>query len=221
MKKLLFLFILLTQVAAAQSPVYKDTTSGKYDVLTPPVIEPVYGWTAYIEFLDQLKFVAAQSPVYKDTTFGKFGVVHPITAEPITEFEYDWAAPVYLNDTLVRVRKAGLTGIISINGRVAVPVEFDNIQDALAGAEYGIVSVAKGGHWGLWDAKKGRSVLPLEFEYVRAIYPDLLVGRRNGSSFLEFFDENAQKLFERVGSAAGPSFAPHTIQIMVNNGELQ
>ncbi len=179
MQKLLFLLLLLTQVAAAQSPVYKDASSGKY------------------------------------------GVVHPLTAEPITDPEYDWAAPVYLNDTLVRVRKAGLTGIISITGRRAVPLEFDNIQEAQAGAEYGIVSVAKGGLWGLWDAKKGRSLLPQEFEYVRAIYPDLLVARRKGSSILEFYDEKAHKLFEKVGSAAGPSFAPHTIQIIVKNGELQ
>ncbi|HLP96063.1 MAG TPA: WG repeat-containing protein [Saprospiraceae bacterium] len=222
MKKLLFLFILLTQVAAAQSPVYKDTTSGKYGVVIPPVMESMYDFMDYYEVFNRLsKFVTAQSPVYKDSTSEKFGVVHPITAEPITEFEYDWAAPVYLNDTLVWVRKAGLTGIISVNGRVVVPVEFDNIQDVLAGAEYGIVSVAKGGLWGLWDAKKGHSVLPLEFEYVRAIYPDLLVGRRKGSSFLEFFDENAQKLFERVGSAAGPIYAPNLVQIMNKDGELQ
>jgi hypothetical protein len=41
MKKLLFLFILLTQVAAAQSPVYKDTTFGKFGVVHPITAEPI------------------------------------------------------------------------------------------------------------------------------------------------------------------------------------
>jgi hypothetical protein len=179
MHKLLFCFLLLSQVAVAQSPVYKDAASGKY------------------------------------------GVVHPYTAEPITAPDYDWAAPVYLNDTLVRVRKAGLTGIFSITSRMAVPVDFDNIQEAQAGAECGIVSVAKGELRGLWDAKKGSLLLPLEFEYVRAVYPDLLVGRRKGSSILEFYNEKAQKVFETEGSAAGPSFAPVTVQVMIKHGELR
>lgn len=170
-----------------------------------------------ILFLDH--FATAQTPVWQDISTKKLGIYNTFTNEPIWPARFDYANPIYLHDSLLLVKKNGRSGVVSTSGRTVVPLDFDEIQDVKSGEEHGILAVLKNGNRGLWSVKTGRQILPIEFEFARAIFPDLIATRRKDSHILEFLDKNAQKMFETAGETASPGFDETCIEITGTAGE--
>lgn len=162
---------------------------------------------------------SAQSPIWRDYTTNKYGIFNPHTREPIVFPTYDMATDISQTDTLVILGSGRFCGVTSISGRTVIPLKFATVQTTNTGAEYGFFVVSKDGRQGLWNTHAGTEALPMEFEYTRAIYPDLLVGKRPGSLLLEFYDEKSQKRFETEGSTAWPGFDANTIEIISKSGE--
>lgn len=158
--------------------------------------------------------VDAQTPVWMEFSSKKWGVCEPITGAPATAAIFDEARATYQVDTLARVKKNGRAGIYASSGRIVIPVRYDEVfDDFQTGIKIGFAGAQLGGQRGLWNIKTGLQVLPLEFEYVRAIWPDILVARRKGSKTLEFFDQNGQKKFEAPGHTAWPGYDDTTIEV--------
>lgn len=170
-------------------------------------------------FLLGLPVLAAAQPVYKDYRTQKFGIYDPVTSEPITANDFDKATDILGHDTLATVEKNGRVGVISVAGRTVVPLAFDKIDAESSYLEYVFITVWRGGNCGKWNLNTGLSVLPTEFEFVKAIFPNMLAARRNGTENLEFFDEKGQKLFETVGKTASPLFDGSAIEVQNAAGE--
>lgn len=159
------------------------------------------------------KLVFAQAHLTQSRAH-KFAISSPFNHEYVTEQIFDEAKLCYNADTLVKVKMAGRAGLISATGRTVVPLEFDLIDDgAQTGMPIGVVGAKKGDIFSLWNVREGRKMVEGDFDWARAIYPDLLVGRRIGRMELEFFDEKGQKLFTLPGKTAWPGFDEASIKV--------
>jgi len=69
-----------------------------------------------------LNFLGCQSP----TTDKKTNDVPPITSES-WKANYDWVEPIYGNSA-VKVRKNHKFGLVDHNGKVLIPVEYEDIE---------------------------------------------------------------------------------------------
>jgi hypothetical protein len=77
-------------------------------------------------------------------------------------------------DGFFQVKKDGKLGLITYNGRVVLPIEFDKISP-MRNAKRLIVS--KNGLFGLYDLETGREILPIQLKHIS---PNALVGDRKG-----------------------------------------
>jgi hypothetical protein len=172
-----------------------------------------------IFFALALPVFALAQPVYTDFKTQKKGIYDPVTSEPITANEFDNATVIPAHDTLATVEKNGRVGVLSVSGRTVVPLDFDKIDASSIYYEPIFITVWHGEKCGKWNLKTGRSVLPMEFEFVRGISPNLLAARRKGTETLDFFDEKGQKQFEMAGQTAKPLFDGSAIEVQNAAGE--
>lgn len=158
--------------------------------------------------------LSAQYGVETDPLTGKKGLVDPIDGRKVIPFEFDDIQP-WAGDTLVTVTKGKLRGLYGEkSGRLLIPVAYDEIDVSWqAGSKLGYAGVKKAGKLGLYNFK-GKQVLPLQYEYVRAVFADLLVARMAGDTVLQFFDAAGKPIFKTPGNTAWPGFDDHTTEII-------
>lgn len=155
----------------------------------------------------------AQLEVTTDAKTGKKGLEDPLMGLTILPAVYD-NVQVWLGDTLITVTKGQLKGVFSASGNTIIPIRYDAVDLSWqAGSKLGFAAVQLGGKLGLYHLK-GRLILPLRYEYARAIHPNLLVAKLPGDSLLIFFDAKGQELFKALGHTAWPGFNTHSIEII-------
>ncbi|MBK7408968.1 MAG: WG repeat-containing protein [Saprospirales bacterium] len=68
--------------------------------------------------------------------------------------------------------------------------------------------------WGLYKLE-GELVLPIRYEYVRAIHPDLLAARApENDTLLHFFNGKGEVLFQTAGLKGEPGFNENTVEVI-------
>lgn len=153
------------------------------------------------------------------TREGKYFLRSSFNHDMVTEAIFDNAKLVDNADTLVRVERNGRAGLISATGRTVVPLEYDQIYDAVPnGLSAGYVGAKRGQKFSLWHIQSGKKIIEGPYEYARAVWPDLLAARKTGSSVLDFFNEKGEKLFTLPGLSAWPVFDQNTFSIISEGG---
>ncbi|MBL7783609.1 MAG: TonB family protein [Saprospiraceae bacterium] len=149
--------------------------------------------------------VIAQSR-FQDPATGKWGYQDRewnIIAPAI----YDEVQPNF--DTIMAVKKDGKMGAIDEKGRYRIPLIYEKIEPNLPGfpSQYGYAAVTRNykmpNTWGMVDGR-GKVILPEKFRYVRAITPQLLVGKVDVDSFYQFYDLRGRLLYKIVGRRLSP-----------------
>lgn len=101
-----------------------------------------------------------------------------------------------------------------VDGSVVIPFEYDEIDIGWQNSVMGYVAVEKEKLWGLYKLESGL-VLPIQYEYVRALHPDLLTARApENDTLLHFFNGKGEALFQAAGQTAEPGFNENTVQII-------
>jgi len=144
----------------------------------------------------------------------KKGLVDPEDGRKIIPFEFEDVQPWY-GDTLVTVTKGKLKGLYGgKSGQLILPVSFDEIDLSWqTGNKLGYAGVKKDGKLGLF-LFNGKQVLLIQYDYVRAVFADLLVAREPGDTVLQFFDASGKPIFKSAGSTAWPGFDNSTTEII-------
>lgn len=120
---------------------------------------------------------------------------------------YDEVQPNF--DTIMGVKKDGKMGAIDEKGRYRIPLIYEHVMPNLQPfrSQYGYAAVTKNNAvrntWGMVDAR-GKVILPEKFQYVRAIAPNLLVGRVDGDSMLQFYNLKGKLLYKIKGKKIEP-----------------
>ncbi|MFZ2897353.1 MAG: energy transducer TonB, partial [Saprospiraceae bacterium] len=156
----------------------------------------------------------AQYGVETHPRTGKKGYVDQFDGSIIVPLEYDEVKHWKL-EPFILVTKGSKKGLFHAKGGLAVPAEYDQID--MGSVKQGYAGVAKGYLWGLHNLE-GELILPLQYEYTRAVYPELLAAREAGDSLLQFFDGQGVALFKAKGLLAGPGFDPQTVEIVQTGG---
>ncbi|MBK8492838.1 MAG: TonB family protein [Saprospirales bacterium] len=101
-----------------------------------------------------------------------------------------------------------------IDGSVVIPFEYDEVDVGWQTSVMGYAAVGKNGLWGLYKLE-GELVLPIRYEYVRAIHADLLAARApENDTLLHFFNGKGEALFQTAGQTAEPGFNENTVQVI-------
>lgn len=101
-----------------------------------------------------------------------------------------------------------------VDGSVVIPFEYDEIDIGWQNIVMGFAGVGKNKLWGLYKLEGGL-VLPIQYEYVRAIHPDLLAARApENDTLLHFFNGKGEALFQAAGQTAEPGFNENTVVII-------
>lgn len=146
---------------------------------------------------------------------GKYFLRSAFNHEQISELVFDKATLVHNVDTLVRVEQNGRVGLISATGRIVVPLEFDQVIDAVqTGLNVGYVGAKKGTVFSLWNVHSGKKNIEGPFEYARAIWLDLIAARKIGSEILVFYNEKGEKMFDLPGLTVWPGFDNATFSVL-------
>lgn len=139
---------------------------------------------------------------------------------PLIPSEYDDVRPYFFdNDTFYVATKGDRKGVFDKKGQLTVPFEYQEVEiwAAQSQFQFGYARVKKDRRadagWGILDAHTGQPILPLQFEFARAIFPDLLVGRPFADSTMQFFDGKGQPLFQLFGRSAAPGFDNNSMLI--------
>jgi TonB family protein len=139
---------------------------------------------------------------------------------PLIPAEYDDVLAYFFdNDTFYVAIKGDRKGVFDKKGQLTVPFDYQELEiwAAQSQFQFGLARVKKDRRadsgWGIIDARTGRSVLPEKFEFARAIFPDLLVGRQFADSTMQFFDGKGQPLFQLFGRSAAPGFDENSMLI--------
>ncbi len=137
---------------------------------------------------------------------------------PIIPAEYDDVSPYFFdNDTFYVATRGDRKGVFYKNGRLTIPFDYQAVEiwAAQSDFQFGLALVNKDRRtgWGIMDARTGAHILPQKFEFVRAIFRDLLVGRQFADSTLQFFNGRGEPLFQSYGRSATPGFDENSIQI--------
>ncbi|MBN8680496.1 MAG: TonB family protein [Chitinophagales bacterium] len=112
-------------------------------------------------------------------------------------------------DTIMAVKKDGKMGAVDQYGNFRIPLVYEYIMPNLNPfrTQFGYAAVTKNSKvsnsWGMVDAR-GKVILPEKFQYVRAITPNLLVGRVDGDSMLQFFNLRGEPQFQIKGGSVEP-----------------
>jgi periplasmic protein TonB len=137
--------------------------------------------------------------------------------QPINNAEYDEVTPYNLeSERFYMVRNGNRRGIVDPKGRLTIPIEYLEVRPWANQSEkqFGFVSITKDQRtWGLIDARTGVSALPIKFEFTRAIFPDLLVGRVFADSTLQFFDGQGKPLFQVFGRSVRLGFDDNSMKV--------
>ena len=150
--------------------------------------------------------LSAQSR-FQDPATGKWGYQDQewnIIAPAI----YDEVQPNF--DTIMAVKKDGKMGAIDEKGRYRIPLIYEQIMPNFNSfpTQYGYAAVTKNTKmpdtWCMVDAR-GKVILPEKFYYVRALTPQLLVGRVSTDTFLQFYDPKGRLLYKIKGRHVEPN----------------
>ncbi len=120
---------------------------------------------------------------------------------------YDEVQPRF--DTIIAVKKDGKMAALDDKGNFRIPLIYEQIMPNLSPfrSQYGYAAVTRNSKerntWGMVDAR-GKVILPEKFQYVRAVTPDLLVGRMDGDSMLQFFNLKGDLLYKIAGKSVEP-----------------
>lgn len=139
---------------------------------------------------------------------------------PLIPTEYDDVLGYFFdNDTFYVAVNGDRMGVFDKKGRLTVPFDYQVVELWAAQSQFqgGYARVKKDRRadsgWGILDARTGQTVLPEQFEFARAIFPDLLVGRQFADSTMQFFDGKGQPLFQLYGRSAAPGFDENSMLI--------
>ena len=139
---------------------------------------------------------------------------------PLIPAEYDDVLGYFFdNDTFYVAVKGDRMGVFDKKGQLTVPFDYQLVELWAAQSQFqgGYARVKKDRRadsgWGILDARTGQSILPEKFEFARAIFPDLLVGRQFADSTMQFFDGKGQPLFQLFGRSAAPGFDENSMLI--------
>lgn len=149
--------------------------------------------------------LAAQSR-FQDPATGKWGY-RDREWNIIVPAIYDEVQPNF--DTIMAVKKDGKMGAIDEKGRYRIPLIYEKIEPNLPGfqSQYGYAAVTRNykmpDTWGMVDAR-GKVILPEKFRYVRALTPQLLVGKVDVDSFYQFYNLKGRLLYKIVGKRLFP-----------------
>jgi len=139
---------------------------------------------------------------------------------PLIPAEYDDVLGYFFdNDTFYVAVKDDRMGVFDKKGQLTVPFDYQLVELWAAQSQFqgGYARVKKDRRadsgWGILDARTGQSILPQKFEFARAIFPDLLVGRQFADSTMQFFDGKGQPLFQLFGRSAAPGFDENSMLI--------
>lgn len=139
---------------------------------------------------------------------------------PLIPAEYDDVLGYFFdNDTFYVAVKGDRMGVFDKKGQLTVPFDYQLVELWAAQSQFqgGYARVKKDRRadsgWGILDARTGQSILPQKFEFARAIFPDLLVGRQFADSTMQFFDGKGQPLFQLFGRSAAPGFDENSMLI--------
>jgi TonB family protein len=101
-----------------------------------------------------------------------------------------------------------------VDGSIVIPFEYDEIDIGWQNSVMGYAGVGKDKLWGLYKLEGGL-VLPIQYEYVRALHPDLLAARApENDTLLYFFNGKGEALFQAAGQTAEPGFNENTVVII-------
>jgi TonB family protein len=160
----------------------------------------------------------AQYPVETDPATGKKGIVNPYNGEIIVPFEYDEIFNIP-GDSIHIVKKNTRYGAIDEQNQLFIPMEFGMIS-FLRGRQDQPYLFAKvfnqaneKNKWGLIN-RKGDLILPMQYEEISVVYPDLLVARVFRDSVLHFYDGKGRHLYDNIGRTANPGFDENTVEII-------
>jgi TonB family protein len=118
----------------------------------------------------------------------------------------------YRVETDPKTGKQGYVG--QVDGSIVIPFEYDEIDIGWQNSVMGYAGVGKNELWGLYKLEGGL-VLPIQYEYVRAIHPDLLAARApENDTLLYFFNGKGEALFQAAGQTAEPGFNENTVVII-------
>lgn len=173
--------------------------------------------TTLLLFAICLHNLYAQFPVETRGDTGKKGVVNPLTGEEIVAFEYD-EINVVVGDSVYQVKKGGKFGVVDNHNRVLIPFQFGMISFTRGANDqpYRFARVyndaGEKNKWGLIN-RKGEQVLPMQYEELRVVYPDLIYGKTWRDTVLHFFDAAGKLLYQVPGRSAGVGFDNNTVEI--------
>lgn len=162
--------------------------------------------------------ILAQFPVETNSITGKKGVVNPYNGEIMVPFEYDEIYHVP-GDSIHIVKTDAKFGVIDQRNKLFIPMNFGMISFTRGRQDqpYLFAKVLNQANeknkWGLIN-RKGDLVLPMQYEEVNVVYPDLLAGRAFRDSVLHFFDGHGHHLFDHIGRTANPGFDENTVEIL-------
>lgn len=148
-------------------------------------------------------------------TTGKWALVEQ-DGYLLSDFEYDKIER--RSDTCFIVHKGGMKGMVDGNGNIQIPIEWAALETWLQPFVWqnGFVVVSKNARqqtsWGMVNSK-GKLVLPLKFDYVRNIFPDLHVAREPRDTILQFFNGKGELLFKTSGRKTREGFDDKTFKI--------
>lgn len=125
-----------------------------------------------------LNFLGCQSP----TTDKKINDVPPIPSES-WKANYDWVEPIYGNSA-VKVRKNHKFGLVDHNGKVLIPVEYEDIESGVSLNLYWLWA-KKDGKYGYLD-EYGAVAIPFIYDGAKVFYqgkwlsPTLCLVKKSG-----------------------------------------
>lgn len=137
---------------------------------------------------------------------------------PIVPAIYDAVTVYYIgSDTFYVAQSANKKGVFDQKGQLTIPFDYEEVElwAEQSDFQFGYAVVAKDRRMGrgVLDARNGQTILPIKFEFIRAVSADLLVGRQFVDSTLQFFNERGQPLFQLFGRSASPGFDENSIKI--------
>lgn len=157
--------------------------------------------------------------------FAQFREAHPETKKYALLERGGYLVTDYIFDELDRrsdttffAKKGELCGLINEKGETRIPFEYEAIELFLSPFSWqnGLAAVSKNkqkdGTWGMVDLE-GEVVLPLKYDYVRSIFPDLIVAREFTDTMLQFFDGEGKPLFTTPGRSVTKGFDEKSIRI--------
>lgn len=125
------------------------------------------------------------------------------------------AATTYAQYRVETDPETGKKGYVDqVDGSIVIPFEYDEIDIGWQNSVMGYTGVGKNKLWGLYKLEGGL-VLPIQYEYVRALHADLLAARTpENDTLLYFFNGKGKALFQAAGLTAEPGFNENTVQII-------